>query len=258
MKIGLCQLDIAWENKEENRLKVEKFVKQAYLERIELLLFPEMTLTGFSMNITRTAEVGGETFEFFKELASQYKMNLGFGWVKAVQSKAQNHYSIVSAKGELLSDYIKIHPFSYGGEDKFFVPGNDVSCFSIDGIKMSTFLCYDLRFPEIFQAISNEVEIIVIAANWPEARREHWRSLLRARAIENQVYIIGVNCVGSKGGLSYSGDSMVIDPEGCVLHEIENQESLVPIDFLRDRVKDYRKAFPIKADRRVNLYKSLL
>lgn len=258
MKIGLCQLDIVWENKEENKRKAQGLVQKALFERVDTLLFPEMTLTGFSMNIQKTAEADDETLEFFKRLAGQNNINIGFGWVEAVESKAKNHYSIVSRTGALLSDYVKLHPFSYGGEDQFFEPGNGVSCFSIDGIKMSIFICYDLRFPEIFQAVSDNTEVIIVAANWPEPRRGHWRTLLQARAIENQVYIAGVNCVGSKGGLSYSGDSMIIDPEGQVLCELVNQESLIIADVSTDKVKNYREVFPLKADRKVNLYKSLL
>ncbi len=258
MRVGLCQLDIAWEDKQNNRSRVKHYIEEAAAVGVNLLLFPEMTLTGFSMDISKTAELNNETIEFFGEQANSYHINVGFGWVEAIQSKARNHYSVISARGNLLSDYVKIHPFSYAGENEFFIPGNKVEYFTIDGIGISTFICYDLRFPEVFQAISNRTDMIIVAANWPEPRKEHWRSLLKARAIENQTYIVGVNCVGQKGGLSYTGNSMVIDPEGGIVTEVENNEELIIADIIPDKVKAYREQFPLKTDRRVELYKSIL
>ncbi|MGI6649718.1 MAG: carbon-nitrogen family hydrolase [Bacillota bacterium] len=258
MRVGLCQLDIAWEDKLKNQIKAKQYIKEASGVGVSLLLFPEMTLTGFSMNIDKTAEANAETLNFFKEQAIRYQINIGFGWVEAVQSRARNHYSVVSASGVLLSDYVKIHPFSYGGESTFFDPGNKVECFKIDGVGMASFICYDLRFPEIFQAVSNNTDLIIVAANWPELRKKHWRILLKARAIENQVYIVGINCVGIKGGLTYSGNSMIIEPEGNIIGEVENREELVIADIMQDKVIVYREQFPLKSDRRVELYKSLL
>jgi omega-amidase len=258
LRIGLCQLDIIWEDKLKNRIKVKQYTNEASCAGVDLLLFPEMTLTGFSMNTAKTAEANEETIDFFKKQAVINQINIGFGWVEATQSKARNHYSVISSSGTLLSDYIKIHPFSYGGESEFFNPGNKVECFAIDGVGMASFICYDLRFPEIFQAVSNKTDLIIIAANWPETRKEHWKTLLKARAIENQVYIAGVNCVGLKGGLTYSGNSMIIEPEGNIIVEVENREELVIADIMLDKVKAYREQFPLKSDRRVELYKSLL
>lgn len=258
MKIGLCQLDIVWENKKLNKDKVAEFVKQAADHQVRLLLYPEMTLTGFSMQTSFTAESGRESVDYIARLADKYSLYIGFGWVEKYQDKARNRYTILSPEGEIISDYAKIHPFSYSGEDKYFYSGGELTIFKVDEFNISGFICYDLRFPEIFQAVSNQVQLIVVAANWPQARSEHWRTLLRARAIENQVFIAGVNTVGDKGGLSYSGNSMVVDPEGNIIEELIGRESLVVVDLDIDKVERYRCNFPCKRDRKINLYKSIL
>lgn len=117
-------------------------------------------------------------------------------------------------------------------------------------------LCYDLRFPEIFQIASKKADVILVPANWPEARTEHWKCLLRARAIENQVYIFGINCVGKNNGLNYSGHSCIIDPNGKVLEELSDREGVLSFELKND-VKKIRDGFPVKRDRREDLYSRL-
>lgn len=247
-------MDIIWEDKTENLYRAEKFITQAAEQQADLILFPEMSLTGFSMNTALTAEDHRNTVEQFRALAQAQNINVGFGWVSAAEDKAQNHYSVVSREGQLVSDYVKIHPFSFGEESKHFIGGDRLAVFILEGVSCSTFICYDLRFPEIFQAVSNEVSLIIVAANWPATRKEHWRLLLQARAIENQVFIVGVNCVGPKGGLYYSGNSMVVDPEGNILAELTEEEGLLLIEIDPSKVAIYRRSFPLKADRRTELY----
>lgn len=171
--------------------------------------------------------------------------------------RGENHYTVISPQGEVLSDYVKIHPFSYSGEDRYFAKGDATAHFTLEGIPFSHFICYDLRFPEIFQAVSGQAHVIIVAADWPGSRREHWKCLLRARAIENQCYILGVNTVGSQNGLTYTGDSCVIRPDGTVAAELSDEEGLIYYDLIDD-VPDYRQAFPVKQDRRVELYGRLV
>lgn len=251
-------MDILWEEKAANQKKAVAFVKSASEKGADLILFPEMSLTGFSMNITLTAEKEMETVSFFKSLAARHEIHIGFGWVEAYQGKARNHYTVVSPREGILSDYVKIHPFSYSGEDNYFVAGNTVHTFTISDFRISTFICYDLRFPEIFQAVSGQADLIVVAANWPAARKEHWRILLQARAVENQTYIAGVNCVGDKGGLSYSGNTSLVDPEGRVVQELSDNEGIVFCDIEKAKAENYRKSFPLKNDRKIDLYKTIL
>lgn len=257
MKIALYQMRIEWENKQVNYLHTEKKLMKAAQRDVELILLPEMSFTGFSMNTEVTKENNFETVNRLSQYAQEYKIAIGFGWVKDCGEKSENHYTIVDKKGELLSDYVKIHPFSYMGENQYFQGGSNIVTFQLNNISFSSFICYDLRFPEVFQAASKVANIIFVPANWPERRRQHWKCLLQARAIENQVYIIAVNCVGEIGGIKYSGDSCVIDPEGRVLVESSGREEVLEYELL-DNVEGFRNVFQMKNDRREDLYRSFL
>lgn len=257
LKVALCQMNILWEDKQGNQEKAEGYIKEAAEQGVVLILFPEMSLTGFSMNINKTKEQDGRTIDFFSCCAWKYHIYIGFGWTKATEKedKAENHFTIVSPDKRIVLDYIKIHPFHYGKEDLFFLPGQEIVTCKIQNFKISTFICYDLRFPELFQAVSNKVDMIIIPANWPEKRREHWQCLLKARAIENQVYILGINGVGMIGDQRYAGDSCIIDPGGNIMESLSYEEGLVicPMDNL---VEEFRQAFPMKQDRKEELYRT--
>ena len=257
MRIAICQLNTVWKDKKANFDKFEKLLADNDTGEIDLWVLPEMSFTGFSMDISDTAEDDCLTVEHIKKLAWKYSVNIGFGWTKRCGEKAKNIYTIVSAQGEILSDYAKIHPFSFANEDKYFEAGDTIPLFSICDIPFSNVICYDLRFPELFQIESVDAHMILVPANWPASRSEHWKTLLRARAIENQVYIIASNCVGDINGLTYSGDSCVVNPLGEVLTMLSNEEGLLIID-VEDDALQYRNAFPQKKDRRNAFYAGLL
>ena len=256
MKIALAQTHIFWEDKEKTALVAESIISNVVPEA-DLILFPEMSFTGFSMNTAVTGETDHSTVKTISSLAKANNINVGFGWVENTGAKSKNRYSIVDKTGVEISSYAKIHPFSYSGEDKYFAGGDEISVFSISGIPFSSFICYDLRFPELFRSVADKVHAIIIPACWPAKRSEHWKSLLRARAIENQVYIFAVNCVGDIGGLHYSGDSCVINPNGDIVEMLSGKEGVLMYDF-KDDVEDYRKRFPVLDDRRKDLYQVLL
>ena len=262
MKIALGQLKICWEDKAANMEKLKVCLKE--LPGVDLLLLPEMSLTGFSMNTEKTKELKRETVCQIQKLAEQYHTVIGVGWVKDLGTTCENHYSIVSPEGELL-DYAKLHPFSYGEESLHFTGGDTLPLCNYKGFEIGVQICYDLRFPEPFQILSKKADLIVVPANWPAARRDHWDTLLRARAIENQVYIAGINCAGSMGGQYYSGDSVLYRPDGTA---VKTERRVLPgreatpeeAVFLCEtdhQVKKYREAFPVKKDRREALYKKL-
>ncbi|WP_280634511.1 nitrilase-related carbon-nitrogen hydrolase, partial [Clostridium beijerinckii] len=127
----------------------------------------------------------------------------------------------------------------------------------IDGFKIAPFICYDLRFPEIFQIASKEAQIITIAANWPKEREKHWITLLKARAIENQCYIIGINRVGIGNDLHYNGKSIFVSPDGDILNEISEKETLIIKELEIDMIKAVKEKFDIKKDRREDLYEAI-
>ncbi len=256
MRLALAQLDIAWEDKTSNKETALQFIKQAASEKVDMILFPEMTLTGFSMNTSLIGEINSETTEFFKQMSLKFNIYIGFGYVEGV-SNSKNKYSVVDPSGALLVNYTKIHPFSFASETKFYQSGTQVEYFNALGFTISPFICYDLRFPEIFQVASKSATLITIAANWPEGRRAHWITLLKARAIENQCYIAGINRIGQGNSISYSGDSMIIDPLGNVVSSLYMEDGLIIADIYAKEVANTRDTFKFKADRNDDLYCSM-
>lgn len=258
MKVAVCQINIKFEDKEYNKNKIINKVTEAKGNKVDLCLFPEMTLTGFSMNVELIGEKDNETIDFFKKVCIDNNINVGFGWVKKIKNIGENHFTIINYRGEIISDYIKIHPFSFSNEDKYYLSGEEVVKCTVKNTNIASFICYDLRFPEIFQCVSNYVDIIIVIANWPKNRSEHWKTLLKARAIENQVYMIGVNCVGTIDGLYYSGDSCIINPNGEIIDSIENIEDILYSVIDLNEIIELRKSFPVKSDRKNQLYKQLM
>ncbi len=256
MRIALYQMNIAWEDKKNNYLRAEEAISKAASKGAELFLLPEMSFTGFSMNTALTKEENAKTVNKMAACARKQQIAIGFGWVKDCGVKSENHYTVVDKEGNILSDYAKIHPFSYAGESEKFRGGEKITVFGMNGMNITTFICYDLRFPEIFQIASKKADVILVPANWPETRAGHWKCLLQARAIENQVYIVGINCVGTINGLHYSGDSCVIDPNGKILQEMSGKEGILAFE-LRNDVREIRDGFPVKRDRREELYCAL-
>ncbi len=254
MIVALAQTHIFWEDKGKNLKQVGALVKKAKHGGADIIFFPEMSLTGFSMNTKLTAEDGSQdTVEKTKELCRKEDIAIGLGWTKCGDGKAENHYTVIERNGKICSDYAKIHPFSYAGETDFFQGGKEIRYFEMGGYTWSTFICYDLRFPEIFQIASREADIIVVPANWPESREEHWKTLLKARAIETQSYVLGINCVGMVGNVSYSGYTSAYSPDGVCLNELVNEEGLVLVELNREEL-EIRKSFPVKKDRKWKFY----
>lgn len=253
MKLALAQLDVNWEDKSKNKEAALLFIKQAAQENVDMILFPEMTLTGFSMNTEIIGENHNETIEFFKKLSLEFSIFIGFGYVEGTIN-SKNNYAIVSPKGEELVNYSKIHLFSFGTETEFYQSGDEIKSLTVLDFNIAPFICYDLRFPEIFQSASKTASLITVAANWPIERREHWICLLKARAIENQCYIAGINRVGEGNGLNYSGDSMIIDPLGNIISNLYMIEGLVIADIYKENVTEIRENFRLKEDRRESLY----
>lgn len=257
MKIGLVQNNILWEDKNFNLHMSKDFFKQAKRHNVDLLLFPEMSFTGFTMNINRCGEANSHSINYIKSLCKSFGINAGMGYIEknSTDEKGKNNYTIISSQGHILCDYTKIHPFSYSNEDLYFTPGDHISYCNINDFTITPFICYDLRFPEIFQIASKKSSLIIVVANWPESRKEHWITLLKARAIENQCYIAGINRVGIGNSLNYSGNSMIIDPLGNIISkELDNFEGLILGDIYIDDVKRVRYNFNFKNDRNEDFY----
>jgi predicted amidohydrolase len=255
VKIALLQTDIAWEDVPENHRRAATMLAEAASGGARLAILPEMFNTGFSMDSRRIAQSPGGPSESFL-LAQAKALNL---WILASipesgEPAPRNMALLVSPKGAV-TRYAKIHPFSYAGEHEHYAAGDRVVTADVEGVRVTPFVCYDLRFPEPFRAAAAETDLFAVVANWPDERREHWRALLRARAIENQAYVAGVNRVGDGGRLHYAGDSAAISPLGETLAEGGDKEKILFADVEPSAVQRLRSRFPALSDRRPDAYR---
>jgi len=259
MKVGIGQLNIIWENKEANQKKCKNIVIEASQKDVDFLIFPEMTLTGFTMHTNTMGEAfeNSESISFFRTCAMTYKMAIAFGIIINSDAKTYNNCIIVNALGEVICNYSKIHPFTAGKEGIYYSSGDQMAFCNIEEFTVAPTICYDLRFPEIYQAASKKAGLIIVIANWPEIRAPHWHALLKARAIENQSYIIGVNKTGRDPSLNYIGKSAVIHPFGNIITQITSEEGLIISDIEMKEVDEVRRSINLKADRREELYARL-
>lgn len=273
LTVGITQLDICFENREETKKRCEQIIQEAQSSGVELLIFPEMTLTGFTMNPTPYAEgyKNGkipDSISFFMKASRKYNMAIAFGYIEASMADGspcfdetkgqiyQNKLAIVEGDN-LIMDYAKIHPFSYSGEDKVYTAGEQLCQAKVKDLHIGGYICYDLRFPEIFTAAREKYDTIMVIANWPEERVSQWETLLRARAIENQAYVIGVNRVGEGDGLNYVPSSYIFD---CYGNQIAEKVSgtLLVAKLDGAEIKKARENFPQGKDRKNALYKKWL
>ena len=262
MKVALVSLNQSWENKVENKQKVGETLAliAEHCTNTDLVVYPEMTLTGFTMESQKVKEdeLSSETITFFKEQAKKYKVSIAFGVVLSKGEKATNNLVVVSEQG-VLATYAKIHPFSYAGENDYYQAGDELKKLTIGGATIGLTICYDLRFPELYQAYSKDCYVILNIANWPERRVSHWRALNKARAIENQVFMIAVNRIGTDGkGLQYVFSSHSVSHYGEELKGTSISEEVVVYDLNLEEVAQYRAEFPVKNDRKITLYKEIL
>jgi omega-amidase len=257
MKVVLCQLELAWENPVANYEKIRQLLAGRDDLDGSLIVLPEMLATGFSMDVgTVAAGEPGRTQGFLAELATHHRaMVLGGlgvpGSGGGSEIKGRNVAVAVDAGGEATAEYTKIHPFSYGGEGDHYQAGQTVTTFDWGGLKVCPLICYDLRFPELFRAgASLGAEMFCVIANWPIKRVAHWVTLLQARAIENQAYVVGVNRCGTDPSFTYPGRSLVVDPHGVIIADASDREMALACELDAEVVRGWRREFPALADRR--------
>jgi omega-amidase len=253
MKIYCCQFDIQWENKKANFAKVRSMLEANRPEPESLVLLPEMFAAGFSMNIGAVAEpAGAETEQFLSRAARDFNIFIMGGVIGTADAcRGRNEAVVFSPKSELLLRYCKVQPFSLGGESENYQAGEKVVVSAWRGFNVAPFICYDLRFPELFRAaVRDGANLITVIANWPVARIDHWVALLRARAIENQAYVAGVNRCGTDPKLTYTGHSMIVHPSGRILAEAGEKETLMHAEIDPQEVASYRAELPFLKDMR--------
>lgn len=248
--IGL-QYDIAWENKAANFATVRRLLQQAAPSPGALVVLPEMFATGFSMQVAQIAEPpGGPTEQFLAALAREFQCTVVGGKVSpGAPPKGRNEAVAFDAQGHLAARYIKQRTFNPGGEGEHYERGAHTVMLTSGQWRWSPLVCYDLRFPELFGAAAKGgAELLVVIANWPLERIEHWRILLRARAIEHQAYVVGVNRCGQSPKLIYGGASMVVSPRGEICAQADATEQVITADLDRESLLAYRRDFPVWAD----------
>jgi predicted amidohydrolase len=254
VKIAAIQHEIAWEDAPTTHARIKEMLAEAADAGAQLLVLPEMFATGFSMRPERIAEEeGGPSEQFLRDQARATGADLLASIAQRGTDGGYRNNAVLARPDGTVERYAKIHPFTYAGEHEQYTAGADFLTTSIRGVGTSVFVCYDLRFADEFWQLARRTDLYVVVANWPSPRHEHWRVLLRARAIENQAYALGVNRVGRAGrgrDLSHSGGSALIDPLGTVLFEGDDAERVLLGDVDPAVVADVRARFPFLPDRR--------
>jgi len=254
MKVICVQLDIAWEDRSTNFAKVRAMIDKFRPDPGALLVLPEMFASGFSMNVSKIKEEAPLTSEeFLGEIARLYRVFIIAGLAtQGSDGKGRNQAVAVDDQGKTFLRYSKLHPFTLGGEAQHYSAGNCIESFNWFGCVTTPFICYDLRFPEIFRAATRKgAHLFTVIANWPNKREQHWVTLLQARAIENQAYVVGVNRCGSDPAHVYPGRTLVVDPHGTIIADGGREEGLVTADVDVAKVISWRKEFPVLQDTRL-------
>ncbi len=253
MKIFCCQHDIVWENKEANHARVRELLAGVTIPPGSLVLLPELFSVGFSMEVARISEGDErETENFLAQTAQEMGIYLLGGVVNlGADGRGRNQSVVFSPEGKLLARYSKMQPFSLGGELKHYTPGDETVSFDWQGCVVAPFICYDLRFPEIFRtAVKRGAQFFPVIANWPITRIQHWVTLLQARAIENQAYVAGVNRTGRDPRYNYCGRSIIVNPHGEIIADAGLEEGVISADLDLAGLLTWRAEFPALRDMR--------
>lgn len=250
--VGL-QLDVAWEDRAANVAAARRLVAAADVAAGSLLVLPEMGLTGFSMNVARVADTAARESETaLRALARDTGSWVVGGLVsRAADSRGLNEALVAAPDGTAAGRYAKMHPFTHTGEDEHYAPGDDPLVLPCGPFQLAPFVCYDLRFPEIFRTAARRgATLFVVIACWLETRHAHWRPLLQARAIENQAWVVGLNRCGRDPKFNYPGGSVVFAPDGRAAAELGGAEGVLRATLDPAAVPAVREVFPVLRDLR--------
>jgi predicted amidohydrolase len=248
LNITLIQSELHWENVEANLAMFANKIA-AFKEQTDLILLPEMFSTGFSMKPEKLAEeMNGSAIEWMKKQAKEKNAVICGSLIIKEQGKYYNRLIWMRPDGAF-SVYDKRHLFRMGEENNHYSAGSSKITEEIKGWKILPLVCYDLRFP-VWSRNSDNYDLLLYVANWPERRNHAWKSLLIARAIENQSYVLGLNRVGNDGNnIYYSGDSSVINFKGEIIFQEANNELVKSFTLKKEPLEEYRKEFPVLMDR---------
>ncbi len=268
LRVAAIQHEIVWHDRDANFARLSPMIAGAAAGGAGLVLLTETFSTGFSFDTPGIGEAeGGPSSTFLVEQAAAHGIWVGGScpeidsrWLHPsgldvttsgqVDDQRPSNSFVLAGPDGTVHRYRKIHPFSHAEEEKYVRAGTEFVTVEVEGVRVSLFVCYDLRFADEFWALAAATDAYLVVANWPAKRRLHWQTLLRARAIENQAYVVGVNRVGKGGGLDYSGDSTIIDPLGEVLASGAGGETVLFADIDPAHVASTRSHFRFLQDRR--------
>ncbi len=259
MKVSIAQIDIAYGNVSRNYERTANALQKAMDDHPDVIVLPEMWNTGYALDqLDELADENGErTRNFLSAFAGEHDVNV-VGGSCAVRRRGRfwNTAYDFDRKGQLINEYDKVHLFGLMQEDRFIAPGNSESSFEIDGVKCSCVICYDIRFPEWERKLmSGGAEILFVSAQWPDVRIRQWEILLRARAIENQAFVVAANRVGDAPDDHFNGHSLIIDPFGEVIADGNSgKEEIITAELDLSLVRKARGSIPVFDDRRTELY----
>ena len=259
MELSAYQFVLVWEDRAANFAAVTRAVTEANppLAEGSLFVLPEMFSSGFTMNVSGAADsAAAETEVFLADLARQHRIFILGGLARQLPDGSGANEAVAFAPdGSLIARYRKIHSFSPSGEAQAFTAGSGVATFPWNGFTVAPIICYDLRFPEVFRAATAAgADLFCVIANWPDRRQQHKSILLRARAIENQAFVLGLNRCGQDPHFSYAGASALVDPHGDILVAAGAAPTLLRAVISPDTAAAWRAQFPALRDRRLDLF----
>jgi predicted amidohydrolase len=251
MRIAAVQHDIVWEDREANFERLVPQVARAVGAGAELVLLTETFSTGFSMTPGIGEPEGGPSSQFLADRAAEHGVWVAGTCPEIAAGEELPYNSFVLAGPDGTTHrYRKLHPFTHAGEHERFRAGEKPVTVQVGGLRITPFICYDLRFADVFWRAAPETDVYLVPANWPSPRRHHWQTLLQARAIENQAYVVGCNRVGTAGdGTEHVGDSRIVSPMGELLGTAAGVETIVLADVDAAEVATTRDRFPFLRDR---------
>lgn len=259
MKCCLAQVASCWEDPPATLEKVRPLVAKAAEDGASLIAFPEQFATGWDPTSSlHVQERSGQIVSVLKEYAEDYAITILGSFREAHHPLPFNTVVAIGADGEVIATYAKIHPFTFAGEDKHYAPGDDLGLFDVKGFRLGIAICYDLRFPELFRIYADRnVHGVIVPSAWPESRLHHWEIFIRARAAENQMFVIGVNTTGTNPVDTYAGSSMVAGPDGSIIARADGGETLLCACLDATIVRETRRQFPAQRDQRAGIYRKL-
>jgi omega-amidase len=248
LKITVFQGYLFWENTDKNLQNISLRLS-AIREKTDLIILPEMFTTGFTMNAEKLAEpMEGKTMQWMHQTAIKYGCVVTGSLIIKENGRYYNRLIWMRPDGTH-NHYNKRHLFALGKEHDTYTAGDERIIVELKGWKICPVICYDLRFPVWLRNVDAEYDLLIIVANWPERRALHWRTLIPARAVENQAYVIGVNRVGHDGNEVYhSGDSSCIDPNGKVIYYKRDEEDMYTFSIVANELELTRRAMPFLKD----------